>query len=277
MMQADRRALPPDLTSYDLLKALAIILVVIDHVGYYFFPDTLVLRILGRFCVPVWFFLIGYARARTVPFSWWAGGGLLVLANMAAGEYILPLSILFTLGLTRLAIDGVMARALRSHETLAGVFFVLFFLALPSSLLVEYGTIGVLFAMLGFLRRHKDALPLHPLVLALFVLAVTAAYILHQLLLLPPVPHGLLMVFIAGMAPLSFILLTFAPRTYPGFGKLIRIPLQFLGRGTLEIFVVHLLVFRLAATLLDPARFGLFDFQVAPPGFLAFFTMPGVV
>ena len=52
------------LTSYDLLKTLALVLMVIDHIGYFFYPEEMWWRVLGRLSVPIWFFLIGYANAR---------------------------------------------------------------------------------------------------------------------------------------------------------------------------------------------------------------------
>ena len=32
------KALPKDLTSYDLLKSFAVILMILDHIGYCFYP-----------------------------------------------------------------------------------------------------------------------------------------------------------------------------------------------------------------------------------------------
>ncbi len=37
--------LPAPLTAYDLLKTLAIILMVVDHIGAYFFPDQMWWRV----------------------------------------------------------------------------------------------------------------------------------------------------------------------------------------------------------------------------------------
>ncbi len=47
------KILPRDLTSYDLLKTLAVILMIIDHVGHHFFPDEMWFRVVGRLCVPI--------------------------------------------------------------------------------------------------------------------------------------------------------------------------------------------------------------------------------
>lgn len=44
----------------DILKALAIITMIIDHIGMYFFPDTTLLRDIGRIAMPIFCFFVGY-------------------------------------------------------------------------------------------------------------------------------------------------------------------------------------------------------------------------
>ena len=66
-----RQSLPKELTSYDLLKSLAVILMICDHIGYFFFPEEMWFRTLGRLCLPIWFFLIGYARGDEVSKLFW--------------------------------------------------------------------------------------------------------------------------------------------------------------------------------------------------------------
>ena len=71
------RTLPKDLTSHDLLKAFAVIIMVIDHAGYYFFPDQEWWRAIGRIGFPIWFFLVGHARGRVISRKLIIGAGLL--------------------------------------------------------------------------------------------------------------------------------------------------------------------------------------------------------
>ena len=53
-------------SSYDFIKFVAVVLMVIDHIGYYFFPYDLMWRSFGRMCVPIWLFLAGYAKPSDV-------------------------------------------------------------------------------------------------------------------------------------------------------------------------------------------------------------------
>ena len=150
------------LTSYDFLKTLAVLLMIVDHVGFYFFPEEDVWRVIGRLCVPIWFFLIGYARSRDFGWILWAGCFILVFANYAVGLPFFPLNILASILLVRWAIDVAMIRLMPvlQQENMPQRFWAfcvfLTLLTIPTSLVTEYGTQGLLLAMLGYLVRHKE-------------------------------------------------------------------------------------------------------------------------
>ena len=61
------KTLPSSITSYDILKTFAVLTMIIDHIGLYFFPDEMWWRVIGRLSFPVWLFLIGYAQSRDIP------------------------------------------------------------------------------------------------------------------------------------------------------------------------------------------------------------------
>ena len=52
------------MTRFDL-KILAIITMVIDHIGAFFFPHLIVLRILGRLSFPIFAWLVGTGAVKT--------------------------------------------------------------------------------------------------------------------------------------------------------------------------------------------------------------------
>lgn len=54
------------LNRYDTIKLIAIILMLIDHIGALFFPQTILLRIIGRLCMPIFAFCIaeGYKNSK---------------------------------------------------------------------------------------------------------------------------------------------------------------------------------------------------------------------
>ena len=76
----------------DWLKAFAIILVVIGHTGYFFIEDAQWWSVFGRMAAPAFFFLMGYARSRTIPFRWvWLGVILTLLDSWNTDwEWVAP-------------------------------------------------------------------------------------------------------------------------------------------------------------------------------------------
>ncbi len=260
--------LPKDLTSYDFLKAIAILLMVADHIGYHFYPDETWWRVFGRLCVPIWFFLIGYAKTREIPKTIWLGAGALVLSSLIAGQYLFPLNILFGLMVTRYAIDGIASRALRTHETLAGMFFLLFLLSYPSMFVVEYGTMGALFAVLGYITRAGEEVEFKKMPIFLFTAGSILVYAIAQALLLPSLSGVQFTVLLLGTAFICMLLSVFQPVTFPRLTKALTPPgaglFKLLGRHTLAIYVLHILLFRAIAMYLYPDRFSFLEWTVFP-------------
>ncbi len=264
------KTLPKDLTSYDFLKIIAVTLMIADHLGYYFYPDDMWFRTFGRLCVPIWFFLIGYANTREIPKSLWIGAGLLVVTSMISGAHFFPLTILFGLMATRHMIDRIMAHALRSYETLAGMFFLLFLATYPTSIFVEYGTMGGLFAMFGFMVRHKEVLELKKKPYVIFIAASLFVYIISQSLLMPSLSGAQFAVLSLGSIFVCMLLGVFQPLTFPRLSQALTPPitglLKLLGRRTLEIYVLHLLLLRAIAMVINPDDYGFYQWSLFPPG-----------
>ncbi len=265
------KTLPAALTSYDLLKALAIIFMIVDHIGYFFFPEEAWWRVWGRLSVPIWFFLIGYANTREIPKLFWVVGGVVALSTIAAGEHIFPLNIIFTLILARMAVDWMFSHALRNREAFAGMFFLLFLLSMPTLLFIEYGTLGLLFTLMGTLRRRKEDVLAPRWMVMSYLAAIISAYILEQSVLLPSLSLLQFGVFVGGMVVVCFMLYRFEPRSFDRLSFKTFPPvalIQLLGRRSLEIYVLHLLVFRGVAMAVNPERFALFEFEL--------FAFPGI-
>lgn len=264
------KILPRTLTTHDLLKTLALVTMISDHIGHYFFPEYVWLRVVGRFSAPVWFFLIGYADTRRVPWDWWAGAFIVALSRIVTGQFIFPLNTLFALAAARLMIDGIMARALKDGQSLWGMALLMFFLVLPTMALFEYGTAGLLFTMLGFLRRHGGRMGVPTLHQAAFAVIAAAVMLLLDFLMLWGLAAGPSVVLIGGSLGLTALLFVFRPapllRVTTALGPLAGV-LRFTGRHTLEIYVIHLVAFSGLASLLWPRRFGFMDFIVVPPAY----------
>lgn len=251
--------LSQDITSYDFLKALAIILMLIDHIGYYFFPEEQWFRVLGRLCVPIWFFLIGYANSRDTGLWIWGGAIILLLANPVAGIGIFPLNILFTILAIRLILDNFMTGALKSLSAFWALNALLFLLVLPSMIATEYGTLGLMLSIFGYMMRHLDKVQkLSPKLIEFYLFFILTIFIISQLIVFP-LHENHLIVMALGLIIVFSMLFLFKPKTFPELTRkmpvFLKIPFQILGRRTLEIYVMHLLLFKAAGMITDPDRF----------------------
>lgn len=261
------RPLPKELTSYDFLKTFAVVFMIIDHIGFYFYPEEDWLRVLGRLCVPAWFFLIGYAQSRDLGLRMWIGAALLFATDMMAGLYVMPPNILVTMLLIRMVIDPFMERVLAAPRSFWPMAVMLALLALPTGyFFVEYGTLGFMLAVFGYLVRHKEEIGARdPNLVQSYFLFVLASFTLIQAFAFGfslPLFYALF----AGILAVLTVLYYFRPALYPRLTAALPHPLvwllQLTGRRTLEIYVGHLVLFKLLGLIFLPDRFVFFDWHL---------------
>ena len=150
-------------TSTDALKALGLCLILLDHFAYYVQPELDWMHALGRGALPVFFFLIGFARTRTVPRFWLAAGVLLTLLgwlHLGRDWDHITLNILLSFALVRLALPFVERHVMGSSWRVAGLVAVLLALSYPADMALDYGTSGWLLALVGL--SHRRALEAGP-------------------------------------------------------------------------------------------------------------------
>ncbi len=274
------KVLPKELTSYDLLKMLAVVLMIIDHIGFHFYPDEMWYRVIGRWCVPIWFFLIGYAKTEEITRPLVIGAVLIAGSAVIMGQYVMPFNILVSIIVMRWARQGVFARSFYSAETLRGMYLILLFLTLPTAIMFEYGAIAMMFVMCGHMVRYRAEFyeRIEPIYIRLFYGVAFFTFALLQSISFPVLSNAQALSIFGGFFVVAWILWFFKAQTYPqarGFmaGSVISI-IQFFGRRTLEIYVAHVLLFRGIAAYLYPEKYQLMDWQLVPPQLLSFF-IPG--
>jgi uncharacterized membrane protein YcfT len=257
-----KRPLPQDLTSYDFLKTLAIILMIIDHVGTYFFPDAAWFRVFGRMCVPIWFFLIGYANSRDLGPMIIAGALVLIVSDLVIGRTIFALNILVSIIIVRLVLDYIMAIVRTGTFRLVAVCIILVALLFPLSIFWEYGTMGVMIAMLGYMVRHqgsdidKKERTFGYLMFCIFV------FVVYQQLLFDfnQLPLAIMTI---GATLSFFLVVNFKSATFPKLTEKLPVVvtgfLRICGRHTLEIYVLHLLLFKITALSIGMEGYNLFQ------------------
>ena len=95
-------------SSHDLVKIMALILMVIDHLGHFFFPEQVMWRSVGRWCVPMWLFLIGYATPKQlISRDLIILAILLVIIDIVTYNPPFPATILFSIFFSRLFIHYI--------------------------------------------------------------------------------------------------------------------------------------------------------------------------
>ncbi len=257
----------PDVTSYDIVKMLALLLMFVDHIGAYTFPHIPELRLIGRWSAPIWLFLIGYSVSRDTPREMWIGNIIVMVSAFSISEQVFPQSILLSIVLIRLGLDRMARAFFSSPYVMFCSLFTLYAFAYPSGILFDYGTLGVLFALCGYACRHRDVLPIGVSYRYVLLGLVAIMYGTYEAAFFRfTVPQGLIL--LAGMAGITvlfekFRAVSFSTLTTTLPSVVTRL-IQFMGRYTLEIYVVHLVALRIIAGILHGDKQHWFHLKIFP-------------
>lgn len=231
-------------TPYDYLKTIAIALMICDHIGAFVFLDINILRVLGRLCVPIWLFLIGYARSRIIDDRLILGAIAVSAMTYIGFGYIEPLNILWTIIVVRLSLPYVLR--LLDHDTGQLIFASIVFIALApfTRLIFEYGTMAFVFALWGHISRNGFSLYGGRWTGQLYGLCALVCYTIIEVIAfgfsLALVPFLIIgMIFVYCLISLYFV------RGRVGwvpFSQKTQKILHWVGHHTLEIYVVHLVI-----------------------------------
>ncbi len=258
--------LSPVLTSYDFLKTAAIVLMVIDHVGYFFYPEDMWLRAVGRLSAPIWFFLIGYAQSRDVGPRLWIGAGVLIVSAWVTGFAILPFNIIATMIAFRLLLDPMMAVIQRKPQALYPICFIFFLIGFPSAMVLEYGSMAMLLVMAGYFTRNRESLPYDKTEYVMFCLMAAGLYILYQTKVFFPFSLPQEILVWAGIMGVMLLCMCFRPIAYTDLTAKMPIPIaaffRVCGRYSLEIYVLHLLAFKAYGIAIGQIRVEYFNFHI---------------
>lgn len=254
---------PRPVDNTDWLKTAAIILVVVDHTGYFFIENPDWWQTFGRFAAPIFFFLLGFAQTRTIPLYWIALGIFLTLLDSWNNNWAwMAPNILLSFAFIR-AVRPYVKTALQRHGWVALILIACALVAvLPLTVdVVDYGAEGWLWALFGLCQRMyvdgkldiamkgpvsslaapAPAVALDIGLMRFLTCLVTAVVYVwqEQKDFMFPEPH--LAVFILGTALLSVSLCLFLrgpssvqpPEPFAS-------GLRYLGRHTLEIYAIQL-------------------------------------
>lgn len=243
-------------THHDLLKTLALVLMIIDHLGLFFWPEATWLRAIGRASAPIWLFLVGYNQKSTLSPDLLAGAAVMAISQGLFMGTWLPLNILCSIMVVRLLLPlaPFVLASVRLGSYMPVVLSLLLVMVLPTALWWEYGPFAILFAAWGWWLRtaqQENAMATTPKrqgVLAyILLLALLVAYGLFSTASMGFTYREVLLM-LACLLPVVLLLARFkagvkavtAPRV------LVQM-LAFCGRQTLLLYVTHYLLFILIA------------------------------
>jgi hypothetical protein len=225
--------------TYDLLKSVAVLTMVLDHIGVYLLPEILWLRVVGRAAFPLFLFLVGYSgHTRTDPRLPVAAAIVSGLDYLATGS-VFPLNILWAIAITRFYLGHFPLPASRSHLWLMVAGWVVW---VP---IVAYGTAPLVFGILGAMARKVEGLPSTRFIIVLSILV--GAHMVTQLLSFDFDPLQQLATLGIGIGLVwSFSRFQVVRLALPA-------PLLFVARYALEVYVLHIGVL---VTIALPGRGG---------------------
>lgn len=221
------------------MKLLALGLMFIDHAGYFYFEQHEWIRGVGRACAPLFLFLAGFAphyrfdrkllflALVLTAFDWWIKGA----PN--------TLNILWSILFVRALLSWLESKGryyVRLHEW--GIACIAL---LPVIMLFQYGTLGVLFALAGYVFKHREHYKPLRLEYFLRITAVLYVVIISALSEFQQSTSFIALFSLWGMieAVLWFSKQPLAPVPCP---QMLAPALRFTVRQTAVIYVVHLIV-----------------------------------
>ena len=243
------KKLSNDVTYLDIVKTIAVIIMIIDHVGFYFMgDDSGWFRAIGRIGMPVWFFMVGYANGRDLPNRLLIGALILAVADLVLFQSVFAMSALVTIIFLRLIIDHVMDYITRTRYIFILCVILLTFATFAADLIVEYGTMALLFAIAGFMVRHKARVMELTFITSKDFYGYLI-YVVGAFCVLQNARFGFTEIQFIVMSLLTcvvmYLLVTMKPMTFPQIKDIaVKKFLQYCGRNTLDIYVAHLVVFK---------------------------------
>jgi hypothetical protein len=239
--------------TYDMLKVLAMIAMVVDHVGVYYFEGEQIFRIIGRIAMPCFLFLVGYSSKWNNKKDIYIMAALLLAFYAATSGPILPLNILFSIIVTRMML-GFLEKKGWIGKT-QWMFVIALVLYVPFLFLLDLTVFNFLFALGGYYVKH------YPLQIKTQVLLLSAAtlYFLEESFW-----FGFEGYYAYGLALLLYtmagIFYLFSLEQVPekkGVTWLFPV-LMFISRYSLYLYVAHLIIIRGIDFYIDPEHYAHF-------------------
>ena len=231
-----------ELNSYDVIKFIAIITMIIDHIGLYFIVETLEYwRAIGRFAAPLFFFLTGYVSKYHIRSNILFYGAIITLVSFDAG-YPFHLNILIVIASIKWILEH-WDPSQESTVTLVIIFLCLYFFSFWLKGLIEYGLFGFAYAFCGRLLAMKTKSALA----AIFLVTILFSQF-SELIIFNNNIH--ITIIVSMVAILLFLMMVFFQYKIYSVNTLIKNSCLIFSRYSLEIYFWHLCIFEVIHQLM---------------------------
>jgi len=144
-----------------MIKFIAAISMLVDHIGFVFFPHVIWFRVIGRLAMPMFAFAMARAfssvdinnpmednKAKKYFFR------LLIFSIISQIPYQFMFGYGFNIGFTWL-IGFLILYTYTHHKNYKGIFIIIFLLLFPASTAISYGISGVLYPLMLYLCIYR--------------------------------------------------------------------------------------------------------------------------
>lgn len=242
------------LNTHDCLKFFAIVIMIMDHIGFFFFPDDNTWRMIGRMGFPVWFFLSGYATPKHISREILFLGAMMIAADIVMIQPVFPFNALVSICLCRLFV-GVMKDRKPSLINFV-VIAILLIVTFPITFsLFEYGSLGLIFALCGYYYRfYRDK----PVAIVSMIVSLLFFILVQQAFFQFSAVKFLLFVVTTSLTCIWLHYFTVKNINFPHYLKPVSVFVMFMGRNSHYVYFIHFVLFEfIAYALAEPRPFHL--------------------
>lgn len=216
----------------DLLKTLAVISMLIDHIGLYFFPELDLMRMIGRTSMPIFCFFAGYNFHGKPNLLILFLGVLLYMAHTIIFWQFLTTNILIPIFLGQVYIYYFKNKLSNFYSSLPHVIITASLWTI-TWFIVDYGSLVITIMILGYIAKHDRPN------LKLAALISTILSVLHTFEVFDSARHYIITVLLVSI--FQYFLIIAKELEYP-----ITFNVNFISRNALLIYFTHLIIIELA-------------------------------
>ncbi|CAK6518922.1 TraX family protein [Rickettsia helvetica] len=221
----------------DLLKTLAIIAMIIDHIGLYLYPELTIMRIIGRTAMPVFCFFAGYnfhdkPKTRII-----ICGVLLQIYTTVLFKQFITTNIIISIYLGQWYIYYFRNAATSFFYSGYCHVIIMVILWYISWALIDYGTLVIAIMILGFISKHEQA----NLKLCCFI-AIFASFV-HSTLFTLAIPFSDFNFSNTELIlNVTFLTITYILMIISDYSQKIAINLKWISRNVLYIYCIQMMI-----------------------------------